>query len=132
MMANIWEKDISILAGNLNSGLTYHITTVATIFVISFFELNAGSFRFFWFFFAFFDTYVTNWKQQKSLLNLLLPKSYLSEEKRISSTSQRGKVVSKALEKILSSALFVSWMIFVWSFPWVYMRFLFSYSKIQQ
>ena len=84
------------------------------------------------FFFAFFDTYVTNWKQQKSLLNLLLPKSYLSEEKRISSTSQRGKVVSKALEKILSSALFVSWMIFVWSFPWVYMRFLFSYSKIQQ
>ena len=27
-MANIWEKNISILAGNLNSGLTYPITTV--------------------------------------------------------------------------------------------------------
>ena len=27
-MANIWEKDISILAGNLNSGLSYLITTV--------------------------------------------------------------------------------------------------------
>ena len=67
-----------------------------------------GVFDFSGYFFAFFDTYVTNWKQQKSLLNLLLPKSYLSEEKRISSTSQRGKVVSKALEKILSSALFVS------------------------
>ena len=28
MMANIWEKAISILAGNLNSGLSYLITTV--------------------------------------------------------------------------------------------------------
>ena len=27
-MANIWEKAISILAGNLNSGLSYLITTV--------------------------------------------------------------------------------------------------------
>ena len=27
-MANIWEKSISILAGNLNSGLSYLITTV--------------------------------------------------------------------------------------------------------
>ena len=27
-MANIWEKYISILAGNLNSGLSYLITTV--------------------------------------------------------------------------------------------------------
>ena len=27
-MANIWEKDISILAGNLNAGLSYLITTV--------------------------------------------------------------------------------------------------------
>ena len=27
-MANIWEKYISILAKNLNSGLTYFITTV--------------------------------------------------------------------------------------------------------
>ena len=27
-MANIWEKVISILAGNLNSGLIYLITTV--------------------------------------------------------------------------------------------------------
>ena len=26
-MANIWEKDISILSGNLNSGLSYLITT---------------------------------------------------------------------------------------------------------
>ena len=28
-MANIWEKAKSILAGNLNSGLTYLITTVS-------------------------------------------------------------------------------------------------------
>ena len=27
-MANIWEKAISILAGNLNSGCSYLITTV--------------------------------------------------------------------------------------------------------
>ena len=27
-MANIWEKAISVLAGNLNSGLSYLITTV--------------------------------------------------------------------------------------------------------
>ena len=27
-MANIWEKAISILVGNLNSGLSYLITTV--------------------------------------------------------------------------------------------------------
>ena len=27
-MANIWEKYISILAGNMNSGLSYLITTV--------------------------------------------------------------------------------------------------------
>ena len=27
-MANIWEKVISILLGNLNSGLSYPITTV--------------------------------------------------------------------------------------------------------
>jgi hypothetical protein len=27
-MANIWEKDISIFAGNSNSGLSYLITTV--------------------------------------------------------------------------------------------------------
>lgn len=86
-----------------------------TIFFISFFELNAGSFRFFCFFRFFVAMYVTNCKQQKSLLNLLLPKSYLSEEKRISSTSQRGEVVS--------------WILFVCYFPWVYMRFLFSYSK---
>ena len=30
-MANIWEKAISILAGNLNSGRSYHITTVPNI-----------------------------------------------------------------------------------------------------
>ena len=30
-MANIWEKAISILAGNLNSGLSYLITTVAAL-----------------------------------------------------------------------------------------------------
>ena len=86
---------------------------VATIFVISFFELNAGSFRFFCFFrfFLLCDKLQTT----KSLLNLLLPKSYLSEEKKISSTSQRGEVVS--------------WMLFVCYFPKVYIRFLFSYSK---
>ena len=33
-MANIWEKAISILAGNLNSGLSYLITTVTYIFFI--------------------------------------------------------------------------------------------------
>ena len=30
-MANIWEKVISILAGNLNSGLSYLITTVCAL-----------------------------------------------------------------------------------------------------
>ena len=30
-MANIWEKAISILAGNLNSGLSYLFTTVHKI-----------------------------------------------------------------------------------------------------
>ena len=30
-MANIWEKAISILAGNLNSGRSYHITTVLCV-----------------------------------------------------------------------------------------------------
>ena len=33
-MASIWEKAISILAGNLNSGLSYFITTVTYIFFI--------------------------------------------------------------------------------------------------
>ena len=32
MMANISEKDISILAGNLNSGLSYLITTVTQVY----------------------------------------------------------------------------------------------------
>ena len=31
-MANIWEKAISTLAGNLNSGLSYLITTVKMFF----------------------------------------------------------------------------------------------------
>ena len=31
-MANIWEKDISILAGNLNSCLSYLITTVTQVY----------------------------------------------------------------------------------------------------
>ena len=30
-MANIWEKAVPILAGNLNSGLSYLITTVSRI-----------------------------------------------------------------------------------------------------
>ena len=30
-MANIWEKAISILEGNLNSGVSYLITTVAAL-----------------------------------------------------------------------------------------------------
>ena len=32
-MANVWEKAISILAGNLNAGLSYLITTVTFIWI---------------------------------------------------------------------------------------------------
>ena len=39
-MANIREKAISILAGNLNSGLSYLITTVAVSQVIQYFWLK--------------------------------------------------------------------------------------------
>ena len=35
-MANIWEKAISILGGNLNSGRSYHITTVPILFLPSY------------------------------------------------------------------------------------------------
>ena len=34
-MANNWEKAISILAGNLNSGLSYLITTVPMLVAIA-------------------------------------------------------------------------------------------------
>ena len=34
-MANIWEKAISILAGNLNSGRSYLITTVVKTYLVT-------------------------------------------------------------------------------------------------
>ena len=39
-MANIWEKAISILAGNLNLGRSYLITTVVKIYVHNFGKTN--------------------------------------------------------------------------------------------
>ena len=45
LMASIWEKAISILAGNLNSGRSYLITTVNLLFGMDFtffFWVNSG------------------------------------------------------------------------------------------
>ena len=43
-MANIWEKAISILVGNLNSGPSYLITTVLAD-VFSYYELGSIKMR---------------------------------------------------------------------------------------
>ena len=39
-MANIWEKAVSILAGNLNSGFSYFITTVNLMLFFKLFDLE--------------------------------------------------------------------------------------------